>query len=206
MAMNAAGTSGRRPFGLSAFIAIQIIAIALLVYGLLRYGSVPNATCIIGVFILPAAVLIALSSVFVFFFVKSIPLRVLAFVFVLGEAYAAFTLPLELIRRRRETLDLANPAQSVADARRLIASAKGEDSWIQPKDVPPSLRMPQLFRLQVHHDHVDLVTASHPDGTLGFRVWSADATRARKERPTKYADIFHYYYNNDYPVAPDNIP
>jgi hypothetical protein len=188
------------------FIVMQIVAVALLAYGVLRHGSVPNATCIIGVFLLPAAGLIALSSVFVFFFVKPMPLRVLAFVLVLGEAYAAFTLPLELLQRRLETFDLANPAQFVADARRLIASAKGEERWIRGEEVPPSLRIPQLFRLQVHQDHVDLVTASHPDGTLGFRIWSADATRARKEPPTKYADIFLYHYNNDYPEAPDNIP
>lgn len=203
--MNGTGRSGGRTFALSAFIAIQIIALGLLLYGLLQHGAAPNATCLIGAFIFPAAGLVALSSLFVFFFLKPMPLRILAFAFVLGEAYAALTLPLELVRRRRETLDLSNPAQTVADARRLIASAKGDDRWIQRQDVPPSLRIPQLVGLQVHEDHVDLVTVSHPDGTLGFRIWSADAKRPRKERPTKYADIFHYLYSNDSPAAPDNI-
>jgi len=197
---------GRRAFRLSAFVAIQIVALALLAYGFWRFGSVENATCVVGAFVFPAAVLIALSSIFVFFLVKPIPLRILAFLLVLAEAYAALALPLEVIRKRRETLELTNPAQTVADARRLIASAKGEERWLRGEDVPSSLRIPQLFRLHVHQDHVDLVTASHPDGTIGFRIWSADATRARKERPTKYPDIFHYIHSNDDPAAPDNIP
>ena len=186
------------------FIAIQVVALAALVF----VGTSSNATCLLGIVVFPIAGILALSSILVFYFVKRVSLRVAVFLLVLAEAGLALYAPMAIMEKWRDTPSLSDPARAVADARKLIQSSAREDGevWIEPQDLPPSLRMRQVVRAQVHRDHLDLVTASHPDGTLGFRIWAADATRPHKERPTKYRDITWYFYNNDAAAAPDNIP
>lgn len=104
---------------------------------------------------------------------------------------------------------MADPKPAVIDARAMIA-AKREDpkryaDWIQPADLPASLRIPGLKCAVVHEDHVDLLLRRIPDWWAGARIWSVDARRKHADQPTRYADVGFFTYTNDQPESPENL-
>jgi hypothetical protein len=107
-------------------------------------------------------------------------------------------------------IKVAHPAQAVRDARELITEYRqnpGQKPPLrEPKDLPESLRLPNLRYAIIRDDHLNLVLSRDPDVNLGARIWSADSKREHHDRPTSYPDIFFYSYNNDYAETPDNIP
>lgn len=108
-----------------------------------------------------------------------------------------------------DDVQLSDPAQAVADARRMISEKQADprthSDWIFPKDVPESLRIPGLIYAFVHDDHVDLVMSRNPDWSVGARIWSENSQRVHADEPTRYPDVFFYDYTNDRPETPDNI-
>jgi hypothetical protein len=131
-----------------------------------------------------------------------------------GFTFAAFILYtlFSLFFWRPSDLHLSAPEKSVADARALIAEFRAErkqdeNYWSLPQDrIPESLRIPKMRGIEVLEDHVNLIMARHPDGMLGARIWSADASFVHEDKPTKYTDVFYFFYNNDFPDSPSNKP
>jgi hypothetical protein len=123
---------------------------------------------------------------------------------------ATFVLVLKSRLERRLEPELANPAALVAEARRLLEHQRLEpkryEDWLLDEAIPAALRFPELAYVNVHGDHVDLVTLRSPDGPMGLRIWAANATRPHADRPTRYPDIFRFSYTNDVPESPENLP
>ncbi len=105
-------------------------------------------------------------------------------------------------------IKLSDPKAAVTDARKLIAEERDKPNKAlrSPEELPESLRIPGLRWAQIETDHVDLVVYHNPDVTRGARIWSVDAKREHKDKPTRYADVYFYDYNNDAPKSPDNLP
>jgi len=118
----------------------------------------------------------------------------------LSSGCGAFTGPGDLV--------VANPAEAVQDARRMIAEQQADPEkhkgWLTDAQLPASLRVRGLRFASVHGDHLDLVLARNPDFKIGGRIW-ATVHRKHQDLPTKYAEIFFYDYNNDLPETPTNI-
>ncbi|MEX2528597.1 MAG: hypothetical protein WEA09_13275 [Gemmatimonadota bacterium] len=108
----------------------------------------------------------------------------------------------------RVTLD--DPDALVAAARGMLNEQRLDSlqhqEWIEPADAPPSLRISRLKYVQVHGNHVDIVTGRSPDGPWGYRVWAVDATTVHEDEPTEHPEVFWYSYSNDLPVSPTNYP
>ena len=105
---------------------------------------------------------------------------------------------------------MANAAQTVRDARRVIdeqrKSQQLKEPLREPHELPDSLRLPGLLYAVIREDHLNLVLSRNPDVNVGARIWSKDSKREHRDRPTKYPDIFFYQYDNDASETPDNIP
>lgn len=105
---------------------------------------------------------------------------------------------------------VADAKQAVLDARQLIKEQNDNSAqkppFREPNELPESLRLPGLRVAIIATDHINLVLTRNPDWNAGARIWSADSTREHRDRPTKYAEIFFYEYNNDFAETPDNIP
>jgi hypothetical protein len=108
-----------------------------------------------------------------------------------------------------DDVSFQDPARAVVDARRMIeekrADPEAHPGWIEPGELPVSLRIQGLNYAVVHEDHVDLVLVRSPDWEAGARIWSTDARRRHADRPTEYPDIFFFEYSEDLPEAPDNM-
>ena len=104
---------------------------------------------------------------------------------------------------------VADPAQAISDAHRLMEEKRNDPTkyqgWIKPPDLPPSLQIKGLIYAQVFDDHVNLVLARNPDWQTGGRIWKRDATRNHLDKPTKYPGITFFAYTNDLPAKPDNL-
>jgi hypothetical protein len=105
-------------------------------------------------------------------------------------------------------IKLENPVQAVIDARKLIAEERQEPSEPirKPEELPESLRIPGLRWAIIHDDHIDLVMYHHPDGEKGARIWSLDTKREHRDQPTRYPEVYFFFYDNDSPQSPENIP
>ncbi len=104
---------------------------------------------------------------------------------------------------------LGDPALAVSEARRMIAEKQADpglySNWINPQDLPASLRLAGLKCAIVHKDHVDLLIVRIPDWWAGARIWSANSTTRHADKPTLYQDVFFFTYSNDSPDSPENI-
>jgi hypothetical protein len=117
----------------------------------------------------------------------------------LGLAQGACTGPSDLV--------IEDPKQAVQDAHALIAKQKqvgGNAEFLNPEQLPHSLRVRGLRWAHVHHDHVDLVLARNPDWEVGGRIW-APGHRLHKDPPARYDGVHFFQHTNDAPESPDNI-
>jgi len=103
----------------------------------------------------------------------------------------------------------ANPEQALVDARNMIAAKQRNpelySDWLYPKDLPESLRIPDLKCVIVQDDHVNLLVRRIPDWWVGARIWSLDSKRKHEDAKTQYKDIYFFTYSNDFPDSPTNI-
>jgi len=104
---------------------------------------------------------------------------------------------------------VANPAQMIADARRMINEKtndpKAHKGWLYPATLSPSLKLPGLVYAEVFPDHMNFVVARNPDWQTGARVWGTNSVRQHADKKTRYPDIYFFSYTNDRPESPDNI-
>ncbi len=108
---------------------------------------------------------------------------------------------------RPGSIRVADPARTVADARKLIEQERAKPSkpMLRPEEAPDSLRIPGLRWVDILDDHINLVLYHDPMQTRGARIWSLDSKREHKDTPTKYPDIYFFDYTKDAPHGPDNI-
>lgn len=110
---------------------------------------------------------------------------------------------------RPSQIRVADPDRAVKDARTLIEEHRRNHDrlpFYEPHELPESLKIRRLYAAWVFDDHLDLVLYSDPDVRIGARIWSLDSKRQHRDQPTKYPEIFFFFYDNDYPESPDNIP
>jgi len=192
------------------FLALQALGVALVATLLASMARDPWEAACVYVFFYAAACGVFMVSIApaAVIFKRWILAGVIGAIVI--EVVGGFVLVLafyvNFLEPKRLQITLQNPEQTVADARKLMADAKQIDRKA-PADLPASLRIDHLKFATIYPDHVDLVTWKMSlDNEEGFRIWSATAHEVHHDSPTRYRDVFHYKYNGDADLSPDNMP
>jgi hypothetical protein len=125
-----------------------------------------------------------------------------------GIAYAFISMNAGAFTRPSD-IHVDHPEMAVRDARLLIAvknaNPEAFGDFTVPEKLPRSLQIHALRYAKIYADHIDLVIARNPDVSLGARVWAA-SHRTHHDKPTRYADIYFFRYDNDLTATHSNIP